>query len=330
MARGELLKKLLSSYGNSDEFRAVALQIIGEEERKNNRVLARSLRTSLEATSSEASHRPSRLKPLEAQEQTIPDTLFDEIAPQRKLSEIILSPQNRELVDGVIEEIRRADELLRHGLPVKRRLIFCGPPGCGKSVCAEVIAREIGLPLVIARLDGLVSSFLGETATNLRKLFDLMRSRPVVLLLDEFDAIARSRSDHTEHGEVRRIVNALLLMIDRFPSQGVLIATTNLEGTIDPAMWRRFDDVAVFEKPDPDGIERMLELKFKNFPSNFTLGDKTGKLKEFSFAEIERLCYEAIKRAVLKRRKIVTERDFEAALREERRRRTISTKIVNK
>ncbi len=328
MARGELVRKLFASFGRDDEFRAVALQIIDEEEKKNNRVLARSLRLSLEAGASAPRQRPNRLQPITTARGAASETIFDEITPERRLSEIILSSQNRDLVQGVIEELRRADELLRHGLPVKRRLLFCGPPGCGKSVCAEVIAREIGFPLIVARLDGLVSSFLGETAANLRRLFDLVSSRPVVLLLDEFDALARSRLDNTEHGEVRRVVNALLLMMDRFPNQGLLIAATNLELTIDGAMWRRFDDIGIFDKPDADGIERMLQLKFKNFPTNFDLTPKVLKLADFSFAEIERLSYDTIKRAVLKRQKAVTERDFEAALREERRRRTVASQLI--
>lgn len=330
MARGELVKKLFASYGRHDEFRAIAMQIIDEEERKNNKVLARSLRNSLAETATDARPRPNRLQPIDPPKPTANETLFDEVGPQRRLSDIILSSQNKDLITGVIEEVRRADELQRHGLPVKRRLLFCGPPGCGKSVCAEVIAREVGFPLIIARLDGLVSSFLGETATNLRKLFDLVSSRPVVLLLDEFDALARSRSDSAEHGEVRRVVNALLLMMDRFPNQGLLIAATNLEGTLDAAMWRRFDDIGVFDKPDAEGIENMLRLKFKNFPGNFEFASKIPKLSGFSFAEIERLSYEAIKRAVLKRQKTVTERDFEAALREERRRRSVASQLISK
>jgi SpoVK/Ycf46/Vps4 family AAA+-type ATPase len=327
MARGELVKKLFASFGRDDEVRAVALQIIDEEEKKNNKVLARSLRLSLEASSSPRP-RPSRLQPIPAAKGAAPETIFDEITPERRLSEIILSCQNRDLVQGIIEETRRSDELLRHSLPIKRRLLFCGPPGCGKSVCAEVIAREIGFPLIVARLDGLVSSFLGETAANLRKLFDLVSNRPVVLLLDEFDALARSRLDNAEHGEVRRVVNALLLMMDRFPNQGLLIAATNLEATIDPAMWRRFDEIGIFGKPDAEGIESMLRLKFKNFSANFDLAQKVAKLADFSFAEIERLSYDAIKRAVLKRQKAVTERDFEAALREERRRRAVASQLI--
>jgi len=320
MARGELIKKLFASFGREDEFKAIAKQIIEEEEKKNNKVLAKSLRRTLDEAGAGKGGALRPLQPVHAATSTATDALYDTIDPTRRLSEIVLSTSTRDVVTGVIEEIRRAEELRRHALPVKRRLLFCGPPGCGKSICAEVIAREVGLPLIVARLDGLVSSYLGETAANLRKLFEIVTARPVVLFLDEFDALAGSRLDRSDHGEVRRVVNALLLMMDHFPDQGMLIAATNLEATLDSALWRRFDDITNFDKPDLHSINEMLAMKFKNFKTNFALDKKAEKLAGMSFAEIERLSFEAIKRAVLKKQKSVSERDFEGALRDERRR----------
>jgi SpoVK/Ycf46/Vps4 family AAA+-type ATPase len=106
-----------------------------------------------------------------------------------------------------MEEFRGADLLRRHGLEIRSKLLFCGPPGCGKTLTAEVFAHELGLPLVIARLDAIISSFLGETATNIRKVFESAAGQPCVLFLDEFDGLARARADGSEHNELRRVVN---------------------------------------------------------------------------------------------------------------------------
>src|SRR5581483_4921619 len=198
----------------------------------------------------------------------------------------------------------------------------CGPPGCGKTLSAEVVAKELGLPLLTARIDLLISSLLGQTAANLRKLFDYASRQPCVLFLDEFDALARSRTDSGEHNELRRVVNSLLGMIDRFKSRSVLVAATNLDSVIDNAIWRRFDDVVHFAEPTADEIGRLLALLFKNYPVNFELATVIPKLAGLSFADIERVAQDAIKTSVLKRRKAVTETDVGAALRAEHRRTT--------
>ena len=159
-----------------------------------------------------------------------------------------------------------------------------------------------------------------ETATNLRRLFDYAAKRPSVLFLDEFDALARSRTDVGEHNELRRVVNSLLGMIDRHQTRGVLIAATNLETSLDPAIWRRFDDVVVFEPPAHAEVAALLALVFKNFPVNFELQTSAAKLTGLSYAEIQRVGFEAMKTAILKKRKAVTETDFAAAVKAAQRR----------
>jgi SpoVK/Ycf46/Vps4 family AAA+-type ATPase len=223
---------------------------------------------------------------------------------------------------GLLEEFRRADDVRRHGLPVRSKLLFCGPPGCGKTLCAEVLAGELGLPLFAVKLDRLISSYLGETATNVRKIFEFARKQPCVLLLDEFDALARSRDDSGEHNELRRVVNSLLIFIDRIQPKGFLIAATNLQTALDSAVWRRFDEVIWFEKPNRLMIERFLRLKFKNVHAIFDPVSRVDALDGYSYAEIERICIDAIKSAVIHRRKQVRENDFTQAIASERRRRS--------
>ncbi|MBR0690705.1 ATP-binding protein [Bradyrhizobium manausense] len=226
-----------------------------------------------------------------------------------------------------MEERRRSEELRRHRLPLSTRILFAGPPGCGKTLCAEVLARELSLPLFSARIDVIVSSFLGETASNLRRLFDFASRRPCILFLDEFDALARTRADTTEHNELRRVVNSLLHMVERFRGPGLVVAATNLPQFLDEAIWRRFDDVVSFDPPEEREIALLLSRQFANFPVHFDVESMSQKLKGMSYADIERVCFDAIKKAVLKRRKSVSETEFASALRKEMRRKGLTSLV---
>lgn len=328
MARGELMKKLLASYGRDDEFRAVAEQIIVEEEHKNNKVLARSLRKTLEGAPVPKGPRPMRpLAPLIPFPEAAKD-FVERVEPTHTTRDIVLSAANTRVFIGLLKEFRRADDIRRKGLPVRSKLLFCGPPGCGKTICAEVFSAELGLPMYAVKLDQLISSYLGETATNLRKIFDFARKQPCVLFLDEFDALARSRDDASEHNELRRVVNSLLLFIDRLKPQGFLIAATNLDHALDAAIWRRFDEVIWFDKPDRQLAERYLRTKFRNVPASFDVAAWAADVEGFSYAEIERTCIQAMKAAVIEKRKEVREKDFNAALFDERRRRAGRSRLA--
>lgn len=246
--------------------------------------------------------------------------LLEVVEPSHYAADLVISSTNYRILTEVTQEIRRGDDLRRHGLEPRSKLLFCGPPGCGKTLCAEVIASELKLPLLVARLDAVITTYLGETASNLRRVFDAAAATPVVLFFDEFDALARARTDASEHSEIRRVVNSLLMMIDRFKGKGLLIAATNLEQTIDLAAWRRFDEVLLFERPTETQIRSLLKIKFRNFPANFEPSSYANKLMGLSYAEIERVSLSAIKRAILIHEKSVSESLFEQAIDSERRR----------
>jgi len=333
MAKGELLRKLFISYakGDTDLFRSAALEIIADEENKNNRALASALRRSL-GNGSNLGTSPT-LQPIPRKLEVVPHEkdkqlpLVDFVTPERRSSDIVLSRENQQLLLSVLDEFRQRDLIKSHGLRLRSKLLFCGPPGCGKTLCAEVFAHEIRLPLLVANMDTLISSFLGETASNLRKVFDYAADRPVVLLLDEFDAIARLRDDESQHGELKRVVNSLLQLIDRFSGAGFLIAATNHERQLDAAIWRRFDEVVYFAKPDRSQIGRLLQLKFRNFKTEFDPVSKAASLSGFSHAEIERVCLNAIRRSILQKRSSVDEVRFQQAIELESRRRSIANQI---
>lgn len=327
MAKAEDIKRLVASFGRETEFRTAALRIIDDAQQQGKKPFAESLRKILDANLRPGYQAPlqPRLTALANQIDPAID-LLDAIDVTRGLSDIVLNSDTRLLIEGLIEERRRGEELRRHRLPVSTRLMFAGPPGCGKTMCAEVVARELGLPFYTARIDVIVSSFLGETASNVRRLFDFAARRPCVLFLDEFDALARTRSDTAEHNELRRVVNSLLLMIERFRGPGLLIAATNLPQFLDDALWRRFDDIVYFEPPGEREVAQLLSRQFANFPTSFDVGTTIGKLKGMSYADIERICVDAIKKAVLKKRKSVSETEFAAALRHEARRKGLTSR----
>lgn len=180
---------------------------------------------------------------------------------------------------------------------------------------------------MVAKLDTLIGSMLGETAGNLRKVFDAAERQTSVLFLDEFDALARMRSDPTEHSEMRRVVNNLLLMIERFKGRGFIVAATNLESTIDPAIIRRFDEVVLFNRPNASEIRRLIKFKTRNFGLEFDIAEDARKLVGRSHADVERICFTAMRHAIMAKRKKVSWEDFDYAINSDRRRKDVQNKV---
>lgn len=268
------------------------------------------------------------LVPLDFSSRSRASSFIDQPEVTKTRSDIILSDGNSALLSELVEEISTAEKYLRHGLPIRNKYLFCGPPGCGKTLCAEVVANEMGLDLLVVRLDGLISSYLGETATNLRTVIEAAEQRPCVLFFDEFDALARARTESEGHGELRRVVNSLLVLIQNFQGRGVLIAATNLENTIDDALWRRFDEVLLFDRPTIKLTENFLRLKTRNFKPSFSISKYGSKLKGFSYAQIDGLCVQAMKYAISENRKTISVKHFERALKDELRRQGVRRRLA--
>ena len=333
MARGDLLKKLFQSQPMTGEARATALQIIMEEEAKKNFILAKSLRKALDTaadTMRPGTRSPAPTISLQAlsADREKRSQLVEFFWPKKNRHEIVLSRENADLLSETIQEFRQSAQLKAHGLTPRSKLLFCGPPGCGKTICAEIFASELGLPVLLVRLDVLVSSYLGETASNLRRVFDYAAEQPCVLFFDEFDAVARTRNDETEHSELRRVVNALLQLIERQPITGFVIAATNHEAKLDPAIWRRFDEVVLFSPPDNIEIKALVRMKMRNFPKEFSIDFVSKQMEGFTHAEIERVCINSIRRAILSKAKVVNLANIESCLNIERHRRTVVNQLM--
>jgi SpoVK/Ycf46/Vps4 family AAA+-type ATPase len=207
------------------------------------------------------------------------------------------------------------------------KLLFCGPPGCGKTATAEALANELGLPLLYVRFDSVVSSLLGETASNLRKVFDYASRGTWVLLFDEFDAIGRSRADTSEHGELKRVVNTFLQLLDGFSGRSLVIAATNFEQSLDSALWRRFDEIIRFEKPTLPQVELLLKKKLGGQLSPSPSYKTTAKrLMGMSHAEVERVCIDTLKRSILRGSRGVSSEDVDKAIKRQEARKQILLK----
>ena len=171
---------------------------------------------------------------------------------------IVLSDNVGRQVGDFIELVRHSDELEQAGVNMPKSMLLYGAPGCGKTSIAHYVSENTNLPLVVARLDGIVSSLLGSTAKNLRKIFSYASSMPCILFLDEFDAIAKARDDNHELGELKRVINSLLQNIDSMPTSCVLIAATNHPELLDKAVWRRFTTKIEVGMPDDEARKKII------------------------------------------------------------------------
>ena len=304
MANGKLLRKLIRSgtEGDLDTFRGVAKQVIEEERQKHHHLLADDLEAILygraRSNASPALRKLTETIP-EDRERGLP--LLAVKDPVRSLVDVVLSPENLSLVKDILRQHNREEVLKAHGLRPSDRVLLCGPPGCGKTLTAEALASELGRPLAIVRTDSVVSSFLGETAANLRKVFDFAAKSPMVALFDEFDALGKEREDASEHGELRRVINAVLQMLDAYEGRSILIAATNHEGLLDTAVWRRFEEVLFLKPPASAQLCRLLRVKLRGVRHEFNVREVVdrGLFKGVTHADVERVVRRAIKEMVL-------------------------------
>lgn len=325
MATAKLLRQLIKTgtEGNQDAFKRISEQLIQEERAKNHHLLANDLEKILYGRRNTGGAATSLLSDRipKDKERNLPLLQIREAV--RRMEDVVLSDDNASLLNELLQEHHRAESLQSYGLYPVDRLLFCGPPGCGKTLTAEVLASELGLPLAIVRIDSVVSSLLGETAANLRQVFDFIATVPMVVLFDEFDALAKERADSAEHGELKRVVNAFLQMLDAYEGKSILVAATNHERILDAAIWRRFDEVLVFESPNLEQLRRLLSIKLRGLRREFEIEDAriTSMFKGMSHADVERVLRRAAKDMVLSGKEFLSERHLQSAIRREDARR---------
>jgi SpoVK/Ycf46/Vps4 family AAA+-type ATPase len=302
MATGSQLKALLKSLEEGDEERlySIGLQMAAHEARLGHGKLANEMRELLDAI--RARHRivPERQPIPLVQPKGELAGILSVSYPEIRLADMILAEETEIRLRRVILEQRQQSKLRDHGLHPRAKLLLTGPPGSGKTLTAKALAGELRLPLFAIMLDGLITKFMGETAAKLRLVFDAMRRTRGVYLFDEFDAIGGQRRVSNDVGEVRRILNSFLSMLEEADPGSLIVAATNHPELLDPALFRRFDDVIQYDVPAGELVLRTLRSRFNSLATDHVDWDRVAnEALGLSYADIIRACEDAAKEAVL-------------------------------
>lgn len=320
--RSELIKQLVRSHaeGDTDGFRKAALQVAAAESAAGHVRVAEELRKAI-LQIPPANSPTGNLVDIAQPRGALADILDGGHRPER-LRDIVLKPDVRRELERILLENRSRARLQGYGVGPRRRLLFHGPPGCGKTLAASVLAGELGVPLMTVRFDALFSRFLGATANHLRAVFAEMPRRPGVYLFDEFDAVAKARGTAHDVGEMQRIVTAFLQLLDADRSHSILIAATNHAELLDRAVFRRFDATIHFDLPTVTQIRQVLNLRLAAFDlGEGTLSRLATAAQGLSYAEVARACDDAVRSMALQGLQTPAETDLREALLKLRRER---------
>lgn len=322
MASANQLKALVKSHaeGDDDRFYSIAIQLAAHEAKIGHGKLAEELRDLVDKAKATRS--------VPSSEKAVPigrprgdlAGLLSASFPKNHLNEMVLDEHLSYQIKRIVREQRQASRILSHGLSPRRKLLLMGLPGTGKTMTASVLAGELGLPLFQVRLDGLITKYMGETAAKLRQIFESTDRTRGVYFFDEFDAIGSHRGMANDVGEVRRILNSFLQMIEQDESHSLIVAATNHPEILDQALFRRFDDVLHYELPDESRISSLLKARLGQKAAKGVSWKRLAKRSlGLSYAEVGRACDEALKDAILDQQEIVTEKGVRTSLEERKR-----------
>lgn len=324
----DIIKRLIQAIaeGSQGDLDRLALKVIERERQRGHGKLA----DQLQAILSRPRNRKPKLAPQVCQERGLTELPLSrrhgeslaELLPRESLEHHMVLPAETEARFARIEcEFAARERLGVYGLRPRKTVLLHGPPGCGKSLGAKRLAWNTGLPLMKVRFDTLISSYFGESAANLRSVFTAAKERACVLLIDECDFIARSRLNTKDIGEASRIVNSLLQLMEEYDAPGLLVATTNVESSLDSAIFRRFDDVFLVPLPGPTEVEQLLRstLSAVHVAEPIDWRMLVEELTGASAAMVVKAAQDAAKAAVLHGPKMVTESLLRQAIADQRR-----------
>jgi SpoVK/Ycf46/Vps4 family AAA+-type ATPase len=308
MATAEQLKALLRSYSEADgeQFLSVALQIAAHAARTGKTKLADELKVLVQDVKrKQSTQRVGGAVPI-VQPNGELAKLLTVTYPSVHLSEMVLSPDIRTQLTKVTREYKQRSRLREHGLTPSRKLLLVGPPGCGKTMTSRALAGELKLPHMAVQFHTMITKFLGETATKLHSIFELMPKTRGVYLFDEFDAIGSERAAVNDVGEIRRVLNSFLQFLEQDDSDSIIVAATNLASMLDEALFRRFDAVIRYEKPTHQEIHDLISNRLARFGlEDFDLLPAIDWAAGLSHADICQSCNDAAKEAVLQESKAI-------------------------
>lgn len=319
MASAEHLKALLRAYtaGDQGHFLSIAEQVAANEARLGHKKLAHELEQLItQAKRREQSVGEPKPVPIASPKGELAG-LLSVSYPKQRLSDLVLPPALHKRLLRIIQEQRYAGRIRSHGLSPRRKVLFIGPPGTGKTMSAAVLAGELSLPLFVVRLERMITRFMGETAAKLRLIFDNIAQFRGVYLFDEFDSIGSKRGLRNDVGEIRRVLNSFLQFIEADDSSSLILAATNHPDILDHALFRRFDDVIGYQLPTTELILEILRNRLASIKKTWVDWQSiTAEASGMSYAEIARACEDAIKHAVINEQDEILEEDVLSALQE--------------
>lgn len=330
MASADQLKALIKSHISRDDshFYSVAMQVAAHEAKQGHGRLAEELLSLLDKAKAKlANDKSGKLVPLSnaAKTRTELGNLLHVSQPELRLSDVVLEQSAHAQLQRLVREQRMMSRIKEHGLSPRRKILLVGPPGTGKTMTASALAGELGIPLFQVRFDALITKFMGETAAKLRQVFDAIADIRGVYFFDEFDAIGSQRSLANDVGEIRRVLNSFLQMIEQDDSNSIIIAATNHPEILDYALFRRFDDVIEYHFPTSEQALDLIKSRLDVFaPKPFRKSGLEKQVLSLSYAEICRAVDESIKDAIMSDQLQIDLNYLKQALEE---RRLISSKL---
>ncbi|RZT43071.1 AAA family ATPase [Cupriavidus agavae] len=316
MAAADSLKALLHSHvrGDDEQFYSIAMQLAASQARQGHAKLAQELLSLVEEgkerSKQDTPHGVGRAIPLRRPKGELGTILTAEY-PRTRMGDLVIESSVREKLARTVQEQRNHSKLARYGLTPRRKLLLVGPPGTGKTMTASVLAAELGIPLFSVRLDGLITKFMGETAAKLRQVFDAAAQVRGVYFFDEFDAIGSQRGLSNDVGEIRRVLNSFLQLLDLDHSSSLFVAATNHPEILDYALFRRFDDVLEYSLPSSDQAVAMLKHRLASFKAPRIQWAKLADMAQgLSHADIAKAAEDAIKDALINDRSAPAEKDL--------------------
>ncbi len=322
MSKATNLHRLNPKTGSGRQTVSDAMSALIEEAHRQNKLIGsdasgnRSVPAQASAVVGQGSSRSDSMLPEKLY------ALLRETIPTRRLADLVLEKETVKEIKELIGEVRQTALLRAHSLEPRHTVMLIGPPGTGKTSMAEALATELSIPLFTVRYDGLVGSYLGETASRLQDVVDYASRMPCVLFFDEFDSVGKERADANETGEIKRVVSSLLLNMDAIPSQCIVVCATNHPELLDRAVWRRFELRLNLPRPGAPELKEWFARTEKNF------GRLGLQVQEFvalflgeNFSEIEGVTLDARRKVVLSGGEMTPSEAFKEALtRWERRR----------
>jgi SpoVK/Ycf46/Vps4 family AAA+-type ATPase len=318
MTTSELIKQLFLSYSNKDNesFELAAREYIEREKRKKHNIVAKDLEKALYNTGGLPTSQKRFKNNIPIPRDTEKGFPLLEIQHfDKNFDHLIISKETKDQLVQVIREFKDSDILATYNLEYKKKILLCGKPGTGKTFSAQIMSSVLNIPLIYIRFDAIISSYLGETAGNLRKVFDFIEHGTWIVLFDEFDIIGKNRDDNHEHGEIKRVVNNFLQMLDNVKGNSIILAATNHQNILDPAIWRRFDDVVYYNLPDEKSRCQLFEIYLKSIKrdKDIDLVQFSQITKGLSPADIKMITEEAMKFAIINSRSSISMNDIEFA-----------------